>query len=435
MMLRLAPLLLLLVASRAGAETFELVTYTPPAGWVAAENAGARVLSRQDASGAGFIMFFPGRAAGGSAADVFAEEWRARAQPIATGAVPRPTVKQSGDLALAAAVGSGSFQGQSVAIASLTIVGRGRAQTVVGVATTDAMLREIAAFIDGLGLAPAAGAAPPPPPPAGELELDVDVPPEHVARREGGALVIAPAKPDRDRTCVYAIHPARPSRGSLEADARAGFADAFPGWRKRHEDDARNKMMRGTAAAGWPFYGYRADLERARGEYAIGMVMAVPAASGRVSLVTGIGSIVTCRMDDLGFARLFHGLRPRGVASDGGKALARDLVGSWISSVGGNRSQYVFAADGGYRRALDVTTGTQISPSAALERTTTGVRDGRWSLRGSELTLTADNGGAKSVYRIRVVDESEMGRWTRALYLLDEGARPPYEVQYLQQTK
>jgi hypothetical protein len=34
-------------------------------------------------------------------------------------------------------------------------------------------------------------------------------------------------------------------------------------------------------------------------------------------------------------------------------------------------------------------------------------------------------------YRVRIYDESVTGRWTRAMSLLDEAARPALEVQYM----
>ena len=72
------------------------------------------------------------------------------------------------------------------------------------------------------------------------------------------------------------------------------------------------------------------------------------------------------------------------------------------------------------------------SQDGAFERTSSGVSDGRYELRGAELTLTSDRRDrGVSKYRVRIYDEFVLGRWTRAMSLLDEEAKPALEVQYM----
>jgi len=72
-------------------------------------------------------------------------------------------------------------------------------------------------------------------------------------------------------------------------------------------------------------------------------------------------------MEDRTFALIFHSLRPRGWTSDGGKAFAQQLPGSWILSTGRGTAIYQLDAGGRYVYALDATTSVyQISDAAAL---------------------------------------------------------------------
>jgi hypothetical protein len=146
-----------------------------------------------------------------------------------------------------------------------------------------------------------------------------------------------------------------------------------------------------------------------------------------VNIVWGVGNPARCTLDDLTFARLFHSLHPRGWNSDGGKALSKELQGTWRNSQRVGIAQYKFMANGRYEFGIGTVTRTGL-----LERTSSNVSDGGYELRGSELTITPDrrDRGA-SKYRVRIYDEFVLGRWTRAMSLLDENAKPALEAQYM----
>jgi hypothetical protein len=413
-----------LVAGEARAETFEFLTYTPPEGWARQELQDAVAYRRP--SGIGLITIYPSQPASGPAADEFVRMWRARIEPAVSGSAPQPQVQSEGEYTVAAGQRQVEAQGVLTTVSLVAVVWRGRAIGVLTMAAGDEALREVAAFFDGMTVTQSAGASPEPSA-AGEIEVDFDVPPGYVSRREGRAVVLAPTKVDDKTPCAYGVSPARPSSGALDADSRAAILEVLPGWQLKGESyDA----MRGTAGAGWPYFWLRTDLQNLVGgsyEYVAAMTMAFPAGPGRVQIVWGVGNPARCTLDDLSFARLFHSLRPRGWNSDGGKALARELQGTWRNSQRLGIAQYKFTADGRYEFGIGTVTTTGL-----FERTSSSVSDGRYELHGAELTLTPDRserGVAR--YRVRVYDEYVLGRWTRAMSLLDEGASPALEVQYM----
>jgi len=155
--------------------------------------------------------------------------------------------------------------------------------------------------------------------------------------------------------------------------------------------------------------------------------MAFPAGPGRVNIIRGVGNPARCTLDDLAFARLFHSLGPRGWTSDHGKALSQQLTGTWRNSQSVGLTQFKFMPNGRYEFGI----GT-ITRMGLFERTTSSVADGRYELREAELTITPDRRDrGVSKYRVRIYEEFVLGRWTRAMSLLDENAKPPFEVQYL----
>jgi hypothetical protein len=259
----------------------------------------------------------------------------------------------------------------------------------------------------------------------GQIDVDFDVPPGYSSARQGTMVVLTPAHLDDNTPCVYGISPARASSGSYERDAFAALLEPMPGWQRKDEN---YYAMRGTAATGWPFYWIRTDAVRPGPsyEYMAVMAMAFPASNGATNIVWGIGNPAKCLADDASFARLFHSLRPRGWQTDGGRALAQDLVGLWRNSQSIGMGQYRFDANGRYEFAINTTT-----EIGYLERTSTSLHQGSYTLSDGVLTLSPDrkSRGTERL-RIRVYDEFSLGKWQRSLTTLDESHHEPREVQY-----
>ena len=417
-----------LLADEAYADTFEFLTYTPPRGWINQAIKDGTTYRRS--SGIGLITFYASYPATGSASEEFVQMWRARVEPIVPGPAPKPQIQSDGDYVAAVGGQRVDAKGTITTISLSAIVGRGRAIGVLTITAGDEAYREVTAFLDSLNVAPGTPAATTSKSgsvPGGEIEVDFDAPPGYVSRRDGGMVVLTPTTVDEKSPCAYGVSPARPSKGMLEEDARAALLEALPGWQLK--SDSYN-AMRGVAGAGWPYFWFRTDVQRLVGgsyEYATAMTMAFPAGPGRVNIVWGFGNPARCTLDDLAFARLFHSLRPRGWNSDGGKGLSRDLQGTWRNSQRVGIAQYKFMANGRYEFGIGTTTRTEL-----LENTSSSVSDGRYELRGAELTITPDrrDRGAYK-YRVRIYDEFVLGRWTRTMSLLDENAKPALEAQYL----
>jgi hypothetical protein len=150
------------------------------------------------------------------------------------------------------------------------------------------------------------------------------------------------------------------------------------------------------------------------------MAMVFPAPASRVNVVFGFGDMGPCRFDDVPFAQLFHSLRPRGWPNPARNALERDLIGTWD---GRSLSRHTFLADGRYSS----------SASGVLhDRTISGEGDGRYAVRGSEITITPRVAGrAPERFRVSIYDRWNNVRWQRALGVLYDDARPPYVAEYV----
>jgi hypothetical protein len=409
-------------------DTFEFVTFTPPPGWPMSQIDGGRRYTRSEPDGVGIIQLLSSRPATGPAAREFAEMWRAHAEPIA-GPPPQPTVGSEGEVTVALGASEVASQGTTVRVVVVTLLWRGRTLGVVGMATGPRRQAEMEAFFATLRATPSAAPAPAPGP-AGQGaggDLGFAVPPGYVQQRNGDVIVLTPATAGERTPCIYGIAPPVASSGNLEADAEAALVQVVvPGWRRL---DGNRYAMRGVSAAGWEYAWFRAAFQGEIGgqpQAVNAMATVLPAGSGRVHVVWGMGSISRCLLDDVPFEQLFHSLRPAGWTSDEGRALARALVGTWRHTESVGMQQLHFRADGRYERDL----GSRASVGVT-ERTSATATGGRFTLRDGALVLTPEHRPqSPDRYRVRLYDEWVAGGWKRAITLLDETTNPPLAVPY-----
>ena len=413
--------LIAIITSTAYADTFEFLSFTPPAGWTKQTTNDGVVYKR--ATGIGAISIYTSYPTTGTAASEFAKIWQAKLGTVVPNSAPNPKIEREGDYAVAIGGQQVSAQDAVVSFSLVTFVGRGRAIGVMMLTAGDDVMKEATGFLNTISIVSATA----PPPAAGTIEIDFDVPPSYTSHREGASVVLKPLKLDRTTPCVYGVSASRASTGNLEADARAAILEPLPGWQLKSE---HHNAMRGVSGPGWNYYWLRTDVQQMSGgtmQYLTAMAMAIPHGQNRVSMVWGFGATGVCSLDDHAFLRLFFSLRPRGWTSDGGRSLGRELQGLWRDTQNAGMAQYKFLPNGRYEHGLGTST-----TFGNLETRTGSVGDGRYELRGSDLTITPDTRGrASNKFRVRVYDEFLGGVWRRAMSLFNDNATPALDVHYM----
>ena len=403
------------INSRALADTFEFITFTPPPGWTSKTvNNGT---TYQRSTGVGLIYFYNSYPTTGSPNEEFTKIWNERVAGTAPGPPPQPQLEKDGDHTAAVGMKVVNADGTMTTISLTAVVGRGRALGILTLTAGDDVFQEVTTFLDTIKFTNA-------PAPSGDtIDVEFTPPPGYTSQRDGRAIILKPTTLDAKTPCVYGISHSRQSSGILERDARAAILEALPGWQLKSE---HYNAMRGIAYAGWPYYWLRTDVQQMSGgtmQYLTAMSMAFPGAAGRVNIVWGFGPTQHCTLDDVAFKRLFQSLKPRGFVSDAGKAFKQQLVGTWRNTEAVGMAQYIFAPNGSYEYGQGTST-----TFSTLETRTGSVGDGRYTLNGSELTLTGRRAGR---YLIRVYEDFSGGMWLKTLSILNESANPPLEVRYM----
>ncbi|HEY6059370.1 MAG TPA: hypothetical protein VIV10_02185, partial [Gemmatimonadales bacterium] len=286
----LASLVALAVAPRASSQaaTFDIASFTSPAGWQRGDQNGMlqfqimRPVGRRTTYCQ--IFLFPSQAASSDPLQNFAVEWARRiAQPFGAPTTPRPEAKQSPDgwTAVSAAV-KVVQRGIPVTVILFTVTGHGRVMSVVIDETGQDYTAEIRGFLASLAFrAPATDQAPPgpvavtPPAPQGggapaSLDDYVYTIPEGWTRTVyPDGIVYGSQLFSNGERCQISVFPPRPGTGDLAADARSIYTQIF------QVDPLQNNaypypeatFTRGTSAEGWSYFILRKSIRGRVGEY------------------------------------------------------------------------------------------------------------------------------------------------------------------------
>ncbi len=420
--------ILTIFAGEVYAETFEFLTYTPPSSWTNQVSQDKSVY--QHKNGIGAITIYASNPTTRTASEEFAQMWRLRIEPTLPGKPPQPQIQREGDYSVAIGTQQVNAKDAMMTVVLASFVGKGKSICVLSMSAGDDVLREVTAFFESLKITPETSAIQSNS--GGEIEVDYQVPSGLTAKNDGRMILLSPPKLNEKTPCAYWISPPRPSKGSLEADARKAALE-IPIAGGQILNSERYNAMRGTAPDGWKYFLFGTSIQNSAGtSIAYAMALAFPAGAGQVNIVLGVGDgSSNCYMFDPNFVRLFHSLSPRGWTSDWGKAFSKELTGLWRSTGGGASinsnnfflTQYNFMTNGRYASGRG-----SITTTGNLETTTATASDGSYKLNGNGLTLTSDVSRNVSKFRVRLYDDYFAGKWWRKMSLFNEELK--IEVEY-----
>jgi hypothetical protein len=421
-------------AAVAQAVTYDLATFTPPAGWGRVDRDGILMFQRSQTRGRqtsyGQIFIFPSHPGPADAAANFGAEWaRLVAQPFATTVRPRIETKQTpaGWTAVSGAVNVVQ-RGRPVTAMLFTATGHGRVMSVVVNVSGQDFVPAVQAFFAGLSFQ-AGDTAPPPvastPAPAGGSTDDyVYAPPRDWIRTAypDGIVYASPLFGNGER-CQLSVFPMRHASGDLPADARRAFADIFK--MDPFQDNAypypTATLQRGVAAQGWEYFVIKRSIRGRVGEYGslLGVTLLAAQLGPQIAIVIGTGKdpLVSNCFGELvhdDWPAFFHSLQFRNWTPVPQETrVGQRLAGTWTTATASVGGQYRFAHNGRYADAAAAQTSTRISPDEVLTTTNAYFGNGAYTVTGNTLTFVADGDrGHPAAWLFRLEQESTDGGTT-----------------------
>lgn len=440
--------MLLAAALLLQASTFDIATFTPPAGWQRADQNGmAQLQISRTVNGRptyGQIYLFASHPGSADAVQNFGAEWtRLIAQPFGVIAVPRPETRAAPDGWTATSASVGVVQrGIPVTAILFTVTGHGRVMSVVFNETGQDYTAEIRSFIGSLAFRTTDQAPGPvvvnppsqqPPSPASLADYVYTIPQgwTHTVYPDG--IVYGSPMLSNGERCQISAFPPRPSTGNLPADARNAYAQVF------QMDPLQNNaypypiatFTRGISADGWNYFIIRKSIHGQAGDYGtlIGSRLMAVQLGNQVAIITSTGKdpLVSMCFGDIvhdAWPQFFFSIHFKNwTPASQDDAMPRRIAGTWTTATASVADRYTFAPNNRFASAAAAMTRTRISQTEILQTTNAYFGDGAYSIRGSSITLTSD-GERNNPKRgwIRLEQDSKDGAtWTDRLCLLLEG--------------
>lgn len=450
------------------ATTFDIATFTPPAGWQRTDQNGiVQFQSMRTAGGKTTycqIFLFPSHPASANAIQNFADEWnRLIRQQFGTNVQPQVETKQTPD-GWSAATGSTNVVQRGIPVTAILFTGTGfgREMSIVFAVAGQDYLPDIRSFLGGLSFKvrggdqppPVAGGGAPPPPatsPAGPPPAAAPPPPNATTGGGGGSLdsyvytipqgwtranypdgiVYGSALFNNGERCQISIFQMHPASGNLVNDARTAYMQIF------QTDPFQNNaypyppatLTRGRAAEGWDYFMINKSIHGQSGDYGtlLGTRLMAVQLGNQVGIITStgkdpevsmcFGEIVHDEWPQFFFTIRFKNWTP----SPQDQQMPRRLAGTWTTATASVADRYTFAANGRYASAAAAMTTTRISPTELLQATNAYFGDGAYAVRGNTITMTSDNNrGSPKQGWFRLEQDSKDGgtTWTDRLCLL-----------------
>jgi hypothetical protein len=433
------------------ATTFDIATFSAPAGWQRTDQNGMVQLQTTRTVGRRStycqIFLFPSHPGSADAMQNFGAEWaRLIAQPFGVIAAPRPESRQSPDGWTAVTASVNVMQrGIPVTAILFTVTGHGRVMSIVINETGQDYTAEIRGFIGSLAFraptaiqAPAPVADNPPSPqgsgapsaPASLADYVYTIPQGWARTVYPDGIVYGSQLFSNGERCQISVFPPRPGTGNLPGDARNAYAQIF------QTDPLQNNaypyppatFTRGISADGWSYFIIRKSIHGQSGDYGtlLGTRLMAVQLGNQVAVITSTGKDPEVSMcfgeivhDE--WPPFFYSIRFKSwTPASQDREMPRRFAGTWTTATASVADRYTFAPNGRYASAAAAMNRTRISQTEILQTTNAYFGDGAYAIQGNTITLTSDGERANPKHGwVRFEQDSKDGAtWTDRLCLL-----------------
>jgi hypothetical protein len=163
--------------------------------------------------------------------------------------------------------------------------------------------------------------------------------------------------------------------------------------------------------------------------------------NGEVAIIAGSYPSKTNLLDEhyaVDWPLFFHSLNFKNFTSTTASALAHDILGEWLTGSSSSVMTYTFAANNRYGYASAYSFSRDYSSYQILETTTTFTGDGKYTLKGNELTMISDRTQKSEIRKVRVFYEKQFGEYQKRIGMLNLTSSTdgkPYELTMAYQIK
>lgn len=406
--------------------TYDLASFTAPKGWSKTMNTGVVLYNspKNDKGGFCLISIYQHMHGTGDLTKDFNKAWQ---ELIASrlSVTAKPSIdKGEPDNGWNNLTGTASFtqQGANMMAILTTMSGYHTAMNIVVVLNDQSYLAELDGFYksvtlkkpDQLNNALQEGTV------SGLLsDYEFTAPPGWSKENNASEIVLR----GPDHQSVISILPMQPSSGNLETDMSRVFWQVFGGWEIDRQNIDHHIYSRGVAPAGWNYLKQELGISKTENGQLLhlnGFVL-LAQLNNQVAIIAGsypVGGSLLNESLHVDWQLFFHSLDFRNYPRAAVNPLATDILGEWLTGSSTGLATYTFAANGHYSNGSAYRSQQDISAYRILEKTTSFVGDGRYQLKGNELTLIPTRTNKPEAVKVRVFYKNEFLSWIRTIGMI-----------------
>lgn len=423
-------------------ESFDLISFTPPAGWNKTPNGDVLMFSAPDKSDGSFclISIYKSTPGTGNVNTDFSNAWNeVGVNRLKISAAPQmENVTAEGSWSNIS--GSASFKLDTIPSVAvlMTMSDNARTMSILIITNSQSYTAELDSFFSGIEIANNAA-----PEIAKSQQVQntsvsgslsdyiFDVPAGWTKEVTSGEIVLR----GNDNISVISILPMQASTGDIEKDMASVFRQVFPGWEPDKWNPDNHISTKGVSSAGWNYYKDETAIAKTEGEKIFKTYAFVFLAQlgSNVAVIAGSYSRKMALLDEEAnsdWLLFFHSLNFKNYPAGTISTLQKDILGEWLTGSGSGVLTYTFAANGRFSTGSAFSTSRDISQYKVLETTTSFVGDGKYIINGDEVTRTFEKTNKTIVEKVRVFYRKQYGDWQKKIGILDTSPAEgkPYEV-------
>ncbi len=439
-------LLLLLAASFTGLAqktVFDIASFKIPGGWKKEQKNDLVILNAPEDKDHRFciITVYKSIDGRGEALSDFQDAWKGLVADRLS--ITETPTAEKGDPVNGWSTNTGtatfSIQGTNAVAVLTTFSGYNKAMSILTVTNDPASQQTLETFFSSLDLKKPAVTKPVPAPasttgalitPGSLGDYTFTVPPGWTTAKSTSEITLS--GPDKQST--LSLLPMAAGSGNLETDMQSIFWQVFDGFEKDPYNPDHHIITKGVSHLGWNYRKEEMGIRKmVNGNYIqiYGFVMLVQLGN-QVAIIAGSFAdpeSLLWETRNADWMIFFHSLSFKNYKGAGMNPLQQSLPGKWFTGSYSGILTYTFAANGHYASGAAFSTTREVSAYQLLEKTTSFVGDGTYTLKGNILTLTNAATKKTSVSLLRIYDQFEYGGWTHHIGMLSKPAEgKPYEV-------
>lgn len=253
-------------------------------------------------------------------------------------------------------------------------------------------------------------------------DYEFTLPPGFSKTVKDNEIVLSAVLTDQHVPMIISVLPMQPSSGNLETDMNTIFFSVFKGWNNyNHWSASLPATKKGTTTNGYNYIlEYRDIRQTDNSESQLSAAVLLVQVNNQVAVFAGSYKQISAALESnlvehlkAQYIYLLHSISFKNYKPN---PVPISILGKWSAMSSSTGSFYEFYSNGTFSWSGGTSFKTRYNDTYDKVTITTRANDGKWSLKGNELTLYHNTTKKTSNYKLRLYSDKNLdGTWMKRL--------------------